>query len=516
MTHPTAAPGRIGSLSPRARLALAAVAGAAAALGLAPFDLWPLGLAGFAGVLLLAGVAPTPRRAALTAWVGATAYFGVALHWIVEPFLVDVARHGWMAPFALVFMAGGLALFWLGPGWIAARAVPDRPGLRVALLAGLVVLAEAARGVVLTGFPWAQPGHVLIGSPLLALSALAGPQGLTLIVMGVAAGIAAALLAGRRVLAGGLLAAPILAALLALAVVPEAPAPGPDAPVVRLVQPNAPQHLKWREDLIPVFFQRALDLTAAAPDGPAPALVLWPETTLPVLLERSDAARARIAEAAQGAQVLLGGQRFEGFRARNTSALLAPDGRIAQVYDKHHLVPFGEYMPGGTAAEALGLRGVAEVLAGGYSPGDGPALIALGGGLGTAFPMICYEAIFPGYIRQVDRPDWMAHLTNDAWFGSFSGPFQHLALARLRAAEQGLPVLRAANTGVSAVIDARGRVVAALPLNTAGQLDARLPPPLPPTVYARTGDWPVLLLAFLATGAALLAGRWRRPLRPKA
>jgi apolipoprotein N-acyltransferase len=312
------------------------------------------------------------------------------------------------------------------------------------------------------------------------------------------------------------LAAPMLGALLALALLPPAPAPGPDAPVVRLVQPNAPQHLKWREDMIPVFFQRALDLTAATPEGPPPALVVWPETTLPVLLERSDAARARIAAAAQGAQVLLGGQRFEGFRARNTSALLAPDGRIAQVYDKHHLVPFGEYMPGGAAAEALGLGGLAEVLAGGYSPGPGPALIDMGGALGRAFPMICYEAIFPGYIRQVDRPGWMVHLTNDAWFGNFSGPFQHLALARLRAAEQGLPVLRAANTGVSAVIDARGHVAAALPLNAAGFLDAALPPPLPPTVYARTGDLPALLLALLATAAALASGRWRRPLHPSA
>jgi apolipoprotein N-acyltransferase len=497
-------------------MGLAALSGAVAALGLAPFDLWPLAIGGLAGLLMLVAMADTPARTAWTAWAGATAWFGVALHWIIEPFLVDAARHGWMAPFALVLLAGGLALFWAVPGWLAARLVPDRPGLRIAVLAGLLVLAEAARAGLLTGFPWAHPGHALIGSPLLALSALVGPHGLTALVMGVAAGIAAAVLRGRLWLAGGLVAAPVLGALLALAIVPPAPVPAPGAPVVRLIQPNAPQHLKWRDDMIPVFFQRALDLTASPATGPAPALVVWPETTLPVLLERSDAARAQIAMAAGGAQVLLGGQRFEGFRARNTSALLAPDGRIAAVYDKHHLVPFGEYMPGGGAAEALGLRGVAEVLAGGYSPGPGPALLDLGGELGTAFPMICYEAIFPGYIRQVDRPGWMVHLTNDAWFGNFSGPFQHLAIARLRAAEQGLPVLRAANTGVSAVIDARGRVVASLALNTAGALDAPLPPPLPPTVYARAGDLPVLLIVILATVAALVAGRPRWPLRPAA
>jgi apolipoprotein N-acyltransferase len=212
--------------------------------------------------------------------------------------------------------------------------------------------------------------------------------------------------------------------------------------------------------------------------------------------------------------VILGGQRLVGFRARNTAALLTPEGMIRQVYDKHRLVPFGEYMPGGAVAQALGLRGVAELLANGYAPGPGPELIAIGGGLGRAFPMICYEAIFPGHIRDVPRPDWMVHLTNDAWFGGFSGPYQHLAIARLRAAEQGLPVLRAANTGVSAVIDARGRVLAALALNEAGFLDAPLPRALQPTIYARSGDLPLLVLVGLATSTALVVARRPRPLRP--
>lgn len=509
---------RVAALSPRQRLGVAAGCGGIAALGLAPFDLWPLGWAGLAGLLLLVAVAATPPRAALLAWVGATAYFAVALHWIVEPFFVDAPRHGWMAPFALVLLAGGLALFWLLAGWLAARLVPvTRPVLRIVALAGLLVLAEAARATIFTGFPWAHPGHILIGSPLLALAPLAGPHGLTLVVVGIAAGIAAALLS-RPVWAIGLAAAPVLGAVIVLTLAPADEAPAPDGPIVRLIQPNAPQHLKWRSDMVPVFFERGLDLTAAAPieGGPAPDLIVWPETALPVLLERSDAARARISEAGGAAQVLLGGQRFEGFRARNTAALLTPRGLIRQVYDKHHLVPFGEYMPGGVLAEALDLRGLAEIMGGGYSPGPGPEVIDIGGPLGRAFPMICYEAIFPGYIRQVPRPDWMVHLTNDAWFGAFSGPYQHLAIARLRAAEQGLPVLRAANTGVSAVIDARGHVRASLPLNEAGFLDAALPAALPPTIYARTGDLPVLVLVLLATGAAVLAARHLRPLRPGA
>ena len=501
----------------RRRMGLAALAGSVAAFGLAPFDLWLLGWAGFAALFALIAGAPTARRAAWLGWAGGTAYFAHALHWIVEPFFVDAARHGWMAPFALVLLAGGLALFWALAGWAAARLVPvARPGLRLVALAGFLVLAEVLRATILTGFPWAQPGHILIGAPFLAVSALVGPHGLTALVLGVAAGAAHAL--RQRPLMSPVWAAGVLLAALVAGSFPPAPVAEANAPVVRLVQPNAPQHLKWRDDMIPVFFQRGLDLTAAAPlgDGPAPDLVVWPETALPVLLERSDNARDAIAVAAGQARVLIGGQRFEGFRARNTSALLAPGGAIAQVYDKHHLVPFGEYMPGGAAAEALGLTGMAEVLSGGYSPGPGPALLEIGGGLGRAFPMICYEAIFPGYIRQVDRPDWIVHLTNDAWFGSFSGPYQHLAIARLRAAEQGLPVLRAANTGISAVIDARGRVVAALSLDEAGFLDAPLPPALAPTVYARTGDWPAILLVLFATTMAVLAGRRAGPLHPAA
>jgi apolipoprotein N-acyltransferase len=172
-------------------------------------------------------------------------------------------------------------------------------------------------------------------------------------------------------------------------------------------------------------------------------------------------------------------------------------------------VPFGEYIPLTGLARAMGLRGLAEVAGAGYTPGDGPALLDLGP-LGQAFPMICYETIFPGYIRQVDRPDWLLQITNDAWFGEFSGPFQHLELAQLRAAEQGLPLLRAANTGVSAVIDARGQVLAALPLGEHGALDLRLPPPLPATVYARTGDWPIWVLLLGLSCCVMLAERRQR------
>lgn len=453
--------------------------------------------------------AGTSRAAAWRAFAGGAGYFALTLHWIVEPFFVDPVRHGWMAPFALVLFAGGMALFWALAGGVAHRSVP-RIGARLLLLGPLLTLAEALRGTILTGFPWALPGHALIGTPLMPIAGIAGALGLTLVVLVAASVVAMAVLRGRA----GLAAVLVFGAVgLPYAVPPPAaPEASPDTPTIRLIQPNAAQHLKWRPDMIPVFWQRGRDLTAAPPaeGGDVPDLVIWPETSLPVLLGRSDAARVQLTDAAGQAPVLIGAQRVEDFTARNSLALVAPGGALRTVYDKHHLVPFGEYLPLQTVVDRLGLTAMAAVLPGGYRPGPGPRALDLGPELGRVFPMICYEAIFPGYIRSLpDRPDWMVHVTNDAWFGTFSGPWQHLELAQLRAVEQGVPVLRAANTGISAVIDARGRVVASLPLGEAGFLDAGLPPPAPPTVYARVGDLPVYLFSILFALVSIVLGRRR-------
>ncbi|MDG4649532.1 apolipoprotein N-acyltransferase [Roseibacterium sp. SDUM158017] len=491
----------------RAALPAAFASGLLAGLGQAPFDLWlamPLGLAALA---LLVALAPDARAGFLRGLAGGAGHFALSLHWIVEPFFVDAARHGWMAPFALVLFAVGLALFWAAAGWGTLRLARGTMP-RIALFAPLLTLAEVVRSTALTGFPWALPGHALIDTPWLQLGGLLGAHGMTLAVTLVASLWAAALLDRRAALAAAL-GLPVLFAPYVLPVA-QAPQAGSDAPVVRLVQPNAPQHLKWREDMIPVFWQRGRDLTAAPadPDLGTPDLVVWPETSLPVLLGRSDVARLQLSQAAGAAQVMVGVQRFEDFTVRNSLAVLDPGGSVTALYDKHHLVPFGEYVPLQGLAERLDIRALAAVMPAGYRPGPGPAALDLGPRLGRAFPMICYEAIFPGYIRDLPRrPDWMAHVTNDAWFGTFSGPWQHLALARLRAAEQGLPVLRAANTGVSAVIDARGRVVRSLGLGEAGVIDARLPPPAPPTPYARWGDLPALLLTLALACAIMFAAR---------
>ncbi len=472
------------------------------ALGQAPFDLWYIALLGYVGAAWLFLAAPGALQAAGTGWAVGLGYFGFALGWIVEPFMVDAAATGWMAPFGLIGLAGGLALFWALAFWGgahgASRALPT--------LVICWTAAELARAYVFTGFPWALVSYLWLSSPAIQWVAVIGPHGLTLVTLALAALAARALTAPRpRIWAGVVLA---LAVLLAGGrVLTPALQPLEQRPVVRLIQPNAAQHEKWDPAMIPVFFDRQVAYTEAPPQtDTAPALIVWPETALPVLLNNAEDVLRILVDAADGAPVAVGVQRRGDAVYHNSLALLDGNGRLADVYDKHHLVPFGEYMPAAALFRRWNIAGLAARASGGYAPGPGPRLLDLGP-LGRALPLICYEAVFPQDVyRAPARPDWLLQITNDAWFGQWSGPYQHLAQARIRAIEQGLPMVRAANTGVSAVIDGAGRITAYLDLGQAGYLDAALPPPLRVTLYSRSGDLPVLVLLFLAAGALL----WRR------
>ena len=279
--------------------------------------------------------------------------------------------------------------------------------------------------------------------------------------------------------------------------------PDHSGPVVRLVQPNAPQAEKWDPDRAPFFFQRMLTQTAA-PGATPPALVLWPESAVAFLLGAPGVALDRMADAARtqspDSRIGFGVQRSDSGRYYNSLAVLDTDAAITQIYDKHHLVPFGEYIPLADWIAGSPVGGLAGQALQGYAAGPGPRLLELGP-LGRALPLICYEAIFPRHTRISPRPDWLLQVTNDAWFGTFSGPYQHLAQARLRAVEQGLPLLRSANTGVSAGFDGYGRDLGRLALGVDGFVDIPLPPALPPTPYARWGDWPIwVALAMLSLG----------------
>ena len=468
------------------RLLVLMALGAVAGLGQVPFSLPAVAMLAFVSVFVLFERGGVGFRGG---WAFGAGYAALTLHWIVEPFLVEPERTGFLAPVALLAMAGGFGLF-----WGAAFAIARR--LRLGLL-GLVVLwtgAEVVRSLALTGFPWVLVGHVWTETPLIQLAAVIGVHGLTLLTLG-----AAALLASRRL--GWAWKAGVAAALLAGVVFLSpgpAPAPDPEAPVVRVVQPNVPQAEKWDPDLVPVHNARMIELSA----GPEADLVVWPETALADLLDWAGPMLSAGVEAAGDAPLATGIARADAEgRYYNSLAVTDGEGRVVGVYDKVHLVPFGEYMPFRETLARWGLRGLAEFQGQGFSAGPGPALLDIPG-IGLARPLICYESIFAEEIDAGARPRLLLLVTNDAWFGSFAGPQQHLAIGRVRAVEQGLPLVRSANTGISAVIDGKGRVLAALPLNEAGALDAALPPALPPTFYARAGDWPVFgLLALLGLGA---------------
>jgi apolipoprotein N-acyltransferase len=485
------------ALGLRAQMALAALAGGGAALGLAPFNLWPLALVALACVYLMSLAAQSRRAAAWLGLAAGTGYFAFALIWLVEPFMVDPWRHAWMAPFALFFMSAGLALFW-GAGFAFAH----KRG-RIAFITSLA-MAELTRSYVLTGFPWALLGYLWSESPMAIYAAYIGPHGLTLVALVTAVSLATR--PAQAHITGNL---PLVGVLIALGLAPQLKqdtGAQATAPLVRLIQPNAPQHQKWDPEHVIGFYERQLGFTQASSEtGQRPDLIVWPETAVPWTLDRADTALDMISDAAGDVPVVLGIQRFDKLRLFNSLLLLDGSGRQAALYDKYHLVPFGEYIPYGDWLTRFGIRGFAAQEGDGYSSGTGPKLITLPR-IGTALPLICYEAVFPQDVRAApERPALLLQITNDAWFGRFSGPQQHLSQARMRAIEQGLPLIRAANTGVSAVIDAQGNITAFLPLGEAGFLDARLPPPLPPTLYARTGDWPALAL-FLA----LMAASWQR------
>lgn len=476
--------------------------GALTALGHSPFDLPVATLGGLLGVFWLFGSVTAAKEAAFAGWITATGYFAATVYWIVNPFLVDAARHGWMAPFALLFMATGLALFWALAFWAAYASGANTRRRAVALVLCLT-LAELARSYVLTGFPWGLIGYVWIDTSVAQWAAWIGPHGLGLLTMTIV-GIPAFGAWSRQ---GALLGVTALAAVWATGFASNllwAPSL-PEAQLrLRLVQPNAPQHEKWDPAYAAHFYRRQLALTSAAANEPLD-LVIWSETAVPFWLgDQPDALRVISAAAGSETRVILGAVRGDGPKAYNSMALLGSDGSVEQVYDKSRLVPFGEYIPFGDFLAGFGIHGIAASEGQGFSSGPGSRLLDLGKA-GKVLPLICYEAIFPQLVNSwTERPDWILQITNDAWFGHVAGPQQHLVQARMRAIEQGLPLVRVANTGISAVINAKGAIVSKLDLDTAGALDAPLPGVRPRTLYSYTGDLPVFLLAIF--GLILIRG----------
>ena len=531
-------------------LALSFLAGLVSALGFQPLGWWPLTLLGFAGLIWLVERAPRLRSALARGWWFGLGQFVLGLNWIATAFTYQAAMPAWLGWVAVVLLslylavypavAAGLAWRWSPPFPVRGegRAAPAAKGeangqadyrcdpLRLTLLlAAAWIVTEYLRATLFTGFAWNPAGVALLDRSIAPLAALVGTYGLSAMVVLFAGLIRIAALGPNRRAAIPLALAALLAQLAALFAL-GTPTPGA-GPQVRIVQPNIGQEQKWSPEFAERNLARLGELSRSS--ASAPRLLIWPEAAVTDPLEDSRrliAARDGVRFTRRQVQSLMapndllltGGitvQSRDGLRATsatNSVFALAPDGRILARYDKAHLVPYGEYLPMRPLLSALGLSRLAPGDLD-FDPGPGPQTLDIPG-IGLVGFQLCYEMIFSGeVVDRSHRPAFIFNPSNDAWFGAW-GPPQHLAQARLRALEEGLPIVRATPTGISAIIDSRGRLLRSIPLGQMGVIDARLPMPAPPTVFARFGNPLPLAFALLLACAAILMGRRANSLPP--
>jgi apolipoprotein N-acyltransferase len=492
---------RLEAMRGRRAGATAAVFGAISAAALPPvFAIPVLGLS-IPALLALVGGQARMRDAFWIACCFAFAHDLCGIYWITEPILLEAAQFWWLVPFAAPLLAAAMAPYIAIPCALCWRAKPGLP--RALVFSGAYVLSDLVRQFAFTGFPWNLLGSVwavpgAIGDVMLQPAALVGAHGLTLFTVL----IATTPTIGRRAILSA------LAALVAWAGFglwrlrqPTAPAPGL---TVLMVQGDVALGQKYDLGVARDIFGRYLRLTSEGiADIHGPAVVIWPETASLFDLVRDDDARAAIARASGGAPVLAGSVRFDQQdRPRNSLIAVTGPGPAAAIYDKTHLVPFGEYQPTWIPIQILPGSG--------FASGDGPETFHVPG-LPPYGALICYEAIFPAAIvDEAHRPDWLVNVTNDTWFGDTSGPRQHLATVRMRAVEEGLPLMRAANSGITAGFDAFGHELGRLGLNRQGMLALSLPGKLPPTPFSRGGLCIPLAMALCVAGLGALMSRWRR------
>lgn len=485
--------GRIVLLWGWKRRATALVAGALAVLAQPPFDFFAVCFIAFPVLVwLLDGAAGDGGRSILsrffsffaTGWWFGFGYFLAGLWWIGRALLVEADAHAWAMPFAVVGLPAVLAVFF-GLACALARPFWRHDLGRIFALAFGFGAGEWLRAIAFTGFPWNPVGQAAMPVPVLMQSAsVIGVLGVNALAVYVFA--APALLAGRSWRRAGLAVAFLLAFTHAGFGYWRLNRPDPaDAPAiaVRLVQPSIDQAMKWNPDTRNAIFETYLDMTRRKPDGDAgaPQLVIWPETSVPWLLTERPEVLSAIGQALAPGQVLLAGAvRAEGdvstpaARFYNSVTAINDEGEIIGAADKMHLVPFGEYLPLSGLLSSLGLTQLVSA-PGQFTPAPGRRTLELPGGV-TALPLICYEIIFPFEAGQAaGRPaNLIVNITNDAWYGRTPGPWQHFRQAQIRAVELGLPLLRAANNGISAYVDAKGRVIDALALDSVASLDVNV------------------------------------------
>ncbi len=497
------------------RAGIAFAAGIISALALAPFNAWPVLFVTFPVLVWLVDGSTSGRwsgawSAAIAGWCFGFGYFLAGLYWVGYAFLVDAETFGWLLPIAVAGLPAYLAIY-PALGLAAARLIWVRGPARILALAVALTAAEWLRGHLLSGFPWNTFGQAL-GKPLALAQAisLVGLWGLTFIAVAVFA--SPAVIADDAKDTPHRYRAPIIALVLLAALAGYGvarlvmhPTTYVSGVKLRIMQPALQQDQKFNYAARDQIMARYLDLSDRA-TGPESRGVrdvthlIWPESAFPFFLTREPGALAQIAALLKpGTELITGAVRAapeasaEQLRAYNSVYVIDPDGSVRGIYDKVHLVPFGEYLPFQTLLEKIGLQQLTKVAGGFLSGGRRRAMDVPGAP--KMLSLICYEAIFPATaVPSGERPGWLVNVTNDGWFGNSTGPYQHFEQARLLAIAEGLPLVRAANTGISAVIDPVGRVIKSLPLGAEGVLDAPLPEAIAPTVFVSVGDYVVLLL----------------------
>lgn len=497
------------SLTRWRRLAGAFVAGAISALGFPPIDAFALFLLSVAVLVILldgANLGPHPQRnAALTGWAFGFGQFVVGMHWIFYPFLVDPVEHAWQIPFVALLFPGGLALFPMFAALLSSFWW--KPGAsRIFVLATSYAGTEWLRGHVLTGLPWNLSAYCWgLSLEILQSTSVVGAYGLSFLTILFGASFAELFARPLRFRFPATMATVFMLIWVGGALrLNHNPTTMVAGVGLRIVQPNIPQDEKYRRDLVQRNWRRLVDLSSKKTSA-SPSIIVWPEAAPPILLQLSPQAREEISELTAEHRVLMtGNQRMAldsaGHRVFfNSLYIFGPHGRLLSTYDKFHLVPFGEYLPFEALLRELGITKLVG-FPGSFAAGDGPHTYPLPAAPSVG-PLICYEILFPSAVIGERRPGWLVNVTDDSWFGPWAGPRQHLFAARVRAIEEGLPVVRAANTGISAVIDPLGRMLVTLGLDRTGTIDFGLPRALAMPGYALYGDAAFLLL--LATSAGL-------------
>ena len=437
---------------------------------------------------------PSYKKAFLLGFLFGFGYFTLSLLWIVEPFLIESDKSFIFAPFALFLLAALLSSFW-GTAFLLSSYKDDyRNKLKSFLkLTVFFSLAEYLRSILFTGFPWALLSLAFIETPVSQTLSIFGPFWLTFIIIFLSFIIPFGM--------NGIILSICGFIILNLYGMDRYHSVENKIPnkIVRIVQPNIFQKDKWKSNLSEMHFSKLIKLSNENAD--TVDIIIWPETAVPFFLEFKQDFQKNFSNKIKK-QVILGARRYDKDTNEifNSAYFFNKNGEIQQIYDKKHLVPFGEYIPIIDLINIFVETGVENNGITGFSVGKKENEITIDDNITLAI-FICYESIFSNEVdKNVNNSDLIIHLTNDAWFGSYSGPQQHFSQIRARAIEQGLPVIRSANTGISALIDPYGRIVKKIPLNMEGFIDVNLPKKIDQTLYSKWGaeNWNIFLISLFA------------------